>query len=73
MTTTITSLQDICERGNDAKMSDTPENPVFDIAIAYQRTAALMAAVKLDIFTIFGSETMALDDLASRASASVPR
>ena len=51
-------------------MSDTPENPVFDIAMAYQRTAALIAAVKLDIFTIIGSETMALDGLASRTGAS---
>jgi SAM-dependent methyltransferase len=51
-------------------MSDSSENPVFDIAMAYQRTAALIAAVKLDIFTIIGSATMSLDYLASRTGAS---
>ena len=50
-------------------MSDISENPVFDIAVAYQRTAALIAAVKLDIFTIIGSETVYLDDLAARTGA----
>ena len=51
-------------------MSDSSENPVFDIAMAYQRTAALIAAVKLDIFTVIGSETMSLDELVSRTGAS---
>ena len=37
-------------------MSETPGNPVFDIATAYRKTAALIAAVKLDIFTIIGSD-----------------
>jgi hypothetical protein len=36
-------------------MSDISANPVFDAAMAYQRTAALVAAVKLDIFTAIGS------------------
>ena len=51
-------------------MSDSSENPVFDIAMAYQRTAALIAAVKLDIFTAIGAETVSLEDLAARTSAS---
>jgi ubiquinone/menaquinone biosynthesis C-methylase UbiE len=46
------------------------DNPVFDIAIAYQQTAALIAAVKLDIFTIIGTGIMSSDDIASRADAS---
>jgi ubiquinone/menaquinone biosynthesis C-methylase UbiE len=46
------------------------DNPVFDIAIAYQQTAALIAAVKLDIFTIIGTGIMSPDDIASRADAS---
>ena len=50
-------------------MSNSSENPVFDIALAYQKTAALIAAVKLDIFTIIGSETMSLADLVSRTGA----
>ena len=51
-------------------MSDSAENPVFEIAMAYQKTAALIAAVKLDIFTTIGAEVMSLDDLASRTGAS---
>jgi hypothetical protein len=50
-------------------MSDSAENPVFDIAVAYQKTAALIAAVRLDIFTVIGSETMSVSDLASRTGA----
>jgi len=38
--------------------------------MAYQRTAALIAAVKLDIFTAIGAETVSLHDLAARTSAS---
>jgi hypothetical protein len=52
-------------------MSVSPENPVFNIATAYQKTAALIAAVKLDIFTIIGSEIVSLQDLAARTRASV--
>jgi SAM-dependent methyltransferase len=51
-------------------MNDSFENPVFDIAMAYQKTAALIAAVKLDIFTKIGSEVVSLDDLQSRTGAS---
>ena len=50
--------------------SYSSENPVFDIAMGYQRTAALIAAVRLDIFTVIGAETVSLDDLATRTSAS---
>lgn len=51
-------------------MNEQFDNPVFDTAMAYQRTAALIAAVKLDIFTKIGSETVSLDDLQSRTGAS---
>ncbi len=51
-------------------MIDSPENPVFDIALAYQKTAALIAAIKLDVFTVIGAETLSLDDLASKTGAS---
>ena len=51
-------------------MSNANENPVFEIAMAYQKTAALIAAVKLDIFTVIGSQKMTADDLASRVGAS---
>ena len=51
-------------------MNVSTENPVFDIAMAFQRTAALIAAVKLDIFTSIGSETVTVDDLVLRTGAS---
>ncbi len=51
-------------------MSDSSDDPVFEIALAYQKTAALIAAVKLDVFTLIGEKTMSLDDLASRTGAS---
>ena len=51
-------------------MIDPSENPVFDIAMAYQDTAALVAAVKLDIFTLIGPATVSLEDLMSRTGAS---
>ena len=50
-------------------MNDTFENPVFDIAMAYQDTAALIAAVRLDLFTKIGLETVSVDDLQSRTGA----
>jgi len=51
-------------------MNDFSTNLVFETAMAYQRTAALIAAVKLDIFTMLGSGRMTPDDLASRTGAS---
>jgi ubiquinone/menaquinone biosynthesis C-methylase UbiE len=51
-------------------MTDWCENPIFDMAMAYQKTAALIAAVKLDIFSVIGPETVSLDDLVSRTGAS---
>jgi ubiquinone/menaquinone biosynthesis C-methylase UbiE len=51
-------------------MRDSSENPVFDIAIAYQKTAALIAAVRLDIFTAIGSETVSVNKLVARTGAS---
>ena len=41
--------------GGIETMSDSSENLVFDIATAYRKTAALIAAVELDIFTMIGS------------------
>jgi 2-polyprenyl-3-methyl-5-hydroxy-6-metoxy-1,4-benzoquinol methylase len=52
-------------------MDGSSENPVFDIAIAYRKTAALIAAVKLDVFTKIGSQAIAVEDLASKTGASI--
>jgi DNA-binding IclR family transcriptional regulator len=51
-------------------VSDVSAHFVFETALAYQRTAALLAAVKLDIFTMIGSEMQTADELASRTGAS---
>jgi ubiquinone/menaquinone biosynthesis C-methylase UbiE len=51
-------------------MNESSVNPVFDIATAYRKTAALVAAVKLDIFTIVGPGSASVPDLASRTGAS---
>jgi ubiquinone/menaquinone biosynthesis C-methylase UbiE len=52
-------------------MGNSSENPVFEIAMAYQKTAALIAATKLDIFTLVGSGKLTADDLSFRTGASV--
>jgi SAM-dependent methyltransferase len=51
-------------------MSDASVNLVFDAAMAYQKTAALVAAVKLDIFTTIGSKKMTAEELATCTGAS---
>ncbi len=51
-------------------MSDTSVNPVYDAALAYQKTAALKAAVQLDIFTLIGKDMITPDALALRTGAS---
>jgi hypothetical protein len=55
---------------NSGTMMDLSENLVFEVATAYRKTAALLAAVKLNIFTEIGSQTMSLSDLVSRIGAS---
>lgn len=51
-------------------MSDYSENPVFEIAMAYQKTAALTAAVRLDLFTAIGEGTVSVEALAASTTAS---
>lgn len=51
-------------------MSEASNNPVYDAALAYQRTAALIAAVKLDIFTVIGGRILTADTLSSKTGAS---
>jgi ubiquinone/menaquinone biosynthesis C-methylase UbiE len=52
-------------------MGDAGENPIFDIAMGYQKTAALIAAVKLDLFSVIGADTMSLDTLAATTGAAI--
>jgi 2-polyprenyl-3-methyl-5-hydroxy-6-metoxy-1,4-benzoquinol methylase len=51
-------------------MNDLVDNPVFEIALAYQKTAALVAAVKIDLFTTIGASMRTADDLATQTGAS---
>jgi ubiquinone/menaquinone biosynthesis C-methylase UbiE len=51
-------------------MQKTSTSPVYEAAIAYQTTAALIAAVKMDIFTTIGSGAMTAEELGSRTAAS---
>lgn len=52
-------------------MTNEPiENPIFEIALAYQKTAALIAAVKLDVCSAIGANEVSLNELAVRTGAS---
>src|SRR5437870_1755238 len=64
-------LTENSQEDSSRRMSYPSENPVYDAVLAYQKTAALTAAIKLDIFTLIGAGMMTAEDLASRAGASV--
>jgi predicted nicotinamide N-methyase len=51
-------------------MTDAWPNPVFETALAYHRTAALTAAIKLDIFSLIGAGSTTVDALALKTDAS---
>jgi len=51
-------------------MTDAWPNPVFETALAYQRTAALTAAIRLDIFSLIGAGSTTVDTLAVKTDAS---
>jgi hypothetical protein len=52
------------------RMTEAWPNPVFETALAYHRTAALTAAVKLDIFSLIGAGSTTVDALALKTDAS---
>jgi len=49
---------------------DSWDNLVYDAMLAYRKTAALTAAVKLDIFTLIGGGAVSSDALAEKTAAS---
>jgi ubiquinone/menaquinone biosynthesis C-methylase UbiE len=53
-----------------AKMSEDRDNPAYDAVLAYQRTAMVLAAHRLDVFTLIGSGCAAIADLAERTGTS---
>ena len=49
---------------------DSWDNLAYEAALAYQKTAALMAAIKLDIVPLVGSSTATSGALAEKTGAS---
>lgn len=52
-------------------MNPLSANPVYDISLSYQKTAAMSAAIKLDIFTIIGGSRKSAQQIAEAAGCSV--
>ncbi len=48
-------------------MNTISKNPIYDLAISYQKTAALVAAARLNIFDLIGSSSVTAQNLADRA------
>jgi ubiquinone/menaquinone biosynthesis C-methylase UbiE len=51
-------------------MTESWDNPAYDAMMAYQKTAAVTAAVKLDVFTLIGSGASTCDALSEKTGAS---
>ena len=51
-------------------MTDSWDNPAYEAALAYQKTAALMAAVKLDVFTLIGAGATTSELLSEKTGTS---
>lgn len=51
-------------------MTDSWDNLVYDAALAYGKTAALTAAIQLDIFTLIGAGATSSDALSEKAVTS---
>lgn len=51
-------------------MDPISQNPVYDIALSYQKTAALIAAVRLDLCTHIGRGLVTVPELAAATQAS---
>ncbi|MFO7568746.1 MAG: class I SAM-dependent methyltransferase [Smithellaceae bacterium] len=51
-------------------INNLSNNPVYDLCLSYQKTAALQAAIQLDIFTTIGDQSSGADDIAKRSGAS---
>lgn len=51
-------------------MHTLSENPVYDISLSYQKTAAMKAAIELDIFTKIGSGSLAAEQISDLTGTS---
>ncbi len=52
-------------------MNKISNNPVYDISLSYQKTAAMKAAIKLDIFTKIGNDCLSVEQIAEITGASL--
>jgi len=52
-------------------MNKISNNPVYDISLSYQKTAALNAAIKLDIFTAIGKHCLTVEQIADVTGGSL--
>jgi hypothetical protein len=52
-------------------MNKISNNLVYDIILSYQKTAAMHAAIKLDIFTKIGNQSLSAEQISSSAGASL--
>ena len=51
-------------------MTDSWDNPAYEAALAYHKTAALTAAIKLDVFTLIGAGAGTSEKLSEKTGAS---
>jgi ubiquinone/menaquinone biosynthesis C-methylase UbiE len=51
-------------------LTDSWDNPAYEAALAYQKTAALTAAVKLDVFTLIGAGPTTSELLSEKTGTS---
>ena len=51
-------------------MTDSWDNPAYEAALAYQKTAALTAALKLDVFTLITAGTTTSELLSEKTGTS---
>jgi len=52
-------------------MNPISANPVYDVCLSYQKTAAMNAAIKLDIFTTIGEQRLSADQIAKAVDGSL--
>ena len=46
-------------------------NPVYDISLSYQKTAAMKAAIKFDVFTKIGNASLSVEQISDNTGASL--
>jgi 2-polyprenyl-3-methyl-5-hydroxy-6-metoxy-1,4-benzoquinol methylase len=52
-------------------MNKISNNPVYDISLSYQKTAAMKAAIKFDVFTKIGNDCLSVEQISDNTGASL--